>query len=323
MTTIDYQKRADLMDSLLIEKLKRELESAVEGRCLVDESLSKHTSFRAGGPAKLYVFPATVEALTSLVEFCWEKQLQTFIIGFGTNLLVSEAGFAGCIIDLSDCGKTLLIKGNEMIAGSAVWLNDAIEIAAEHCLRGMEKLAGIPGGVGGGLSMNCGAFGMSISDHLATVNVMNSDGCLQTLSRADIGFQYRSAPGLAGKIVLEATFVLPRGNRTEIIHIIEETITDRFRRNVMTLPSAGSVFKNPQGNFAAKLLESVGAKGLTEGGVEVSPHHANFIVNARGGSATDIVSLIRRLRGMVEEQHGIKLELEVRTLGFEDEPVLN
>lgn len=314
----EYLSRSELADIDLTAKLAEEMALAFEGRLLIDEVLSKHTSWRVGGPARFYAYPKTVESLAAVYQFCASKRLRVFTIGYGTNLLASDDGFAGCVIDLVEGAQTLKVNGDELTAGGGVWLGDAVRIAAEHGLGGMEKLAGIPGGVGGGASMNAGAFGMAISDHLVEVQVVSWDGKIRCMSKSDVGFGYRSAPGLVGQTVYQARFQLLHQKKSEVIRAVEDTITERFRRHVMTLPSAGSVFKNPSGGFSAKMVEAIGGKGMSEGGVEVSSNHANFIVNARGGTAGDVIRLIRRIRGKVREQFGVTLELEVRTLGFEE-----
>jgi UDP-N-acetylmuramate dehydrogenase len=172
---------------------------------------------------------------------------------------------------------------------------------------------------GGGMAMNCGAFGTYISDHLKSLRVMNYSGELNDLAREAIEFGYRTAPGLAGRIVLGAEFELECDKPRQTLRLIGETIAERYRKNVMTLPSAGSTFRNPPGHFAARLLESVGARGMKVGGVEVCSTHTNFIVNTSGGSAADIAALIRKLRELVYKNHQIDLKLELRTLGFDYE----
>jgi len=318
----DFLSRAELADDRLAAQIAEGITKEVPGRVIVDEPLFKHTSFRIGGPARFYVYPASTDALCSLVQFCRAKKLRLFTIGFGTNLLVADEGFAGCVADLNEGARTLEIKDTLLTAGGGVWLGEVVRTAAERGLAGMEKLAGIPGGIGGGLSMNAGAFGMSISDHLFELEAVTEVGETVVMSKSDVAFGYRSAPGLAGKSVTKALFQLPRGRKSELVRVVEETIAERYRRRVMTLPSAGSVFKNPSGGFAAKMIESIGGKGMTEGGVGVSPHHANFIVNERDGCAADVIRLIRRLRRLVREEYGVALELEVRRLGFEEEPDL-
>lgn len=314
--------RKELGERKLVDKLAKLIVKEVKGRCLVDEPLARHTSFRTGGPARFYVYPDRVEDISTLIRLCDEKGLQTFVIGYGTNLLVSDDGFAGCVIDLTESCRNLAITGNRLESGSGNWSSDVIKSAAEHGLAGMHRLAGIPGGLGGLLFMNGGAFRTSISDFLTSVEVMDLNGKIAVLRREEVNFEYRSAPGLKDKIILGAIFELDSDRPETIMKAIEETITDRYRRNVMTLPSAGSVFKNPPGMFAAKLIESVGGKGIRMGGVEVSPNHANFIVNDRGGTSSDIVNLIRKVRGLVEEQYDVSLYLELKTLGFEGDQAI-
>ncbi len=307
---------SDLKDQKLVDELKVRIERETSCRCLLDEMLSKHTSWRVGGPARLYAYPSSESALNRLIQFCNSVGLAFFTIGYGTNLLVSDDGFAGCVIDLAEGAREIVVDGESLTAGGGAWLGEVVRIAAENGLSGMEKLAGIPGGVGGGMSMNAGAFGMAISDRLIDVTVVGSDGVSVRLEKDQIGFGYRSAPAFVGKTITRANFLMLKRRKSQVIRAVEDTITDRFRRNVMTLPSAGSVFKNPVGGFSAKMVEAVGGKGMKEGGVEVSLLHANFIVNTGSGSSADVVRLIRRLRGLVHDQFGVLLEMEVRTLGF-------
>lgn len=321
--------RSELAYNRLVDDLAREIRAEIKGRCLIDEPLSNHTSFRVGGPARLYVLPASAQDLSALLQLCSDRKLNAFIIGYGTNLLVSDDGYTGCVIDLAEGFRVLDVKGDKMTVGAGVWMNDAVRFSAEQGLDGLTRSAGIPGGLGGHCKMNAGAFGASISDHLVDLDVMDLNGNIRTMTKDEVGFIYRGAPNLAGKVVLEGRFQLQHGKRAEILSAVEETITERYRRRVIELPSAGSVFKNPTENarkpgdvhklFAAKMLESVGAKGLSVGGVEVSSEHANFIINTRSGTASDIVALIRKLRGMVSDRFGIKLDLELRTVGFDEE----
>jgi UDP-N-acetylmuramate dehydrogenase len=307
---------AELGNKKLVRDLKRKIENQTGCRCLEGESLAKHTSWRVGGPARFYVYPPSCNALAEVIQLCKSERLAFFTIGYGTNLLVSDDGFTGCVIDLAEGARSITLNGDELTTGGGAWLGEVVRTVAENGLSGMEKLAGIPGGVGGGMSMNAGAFGMAISDHFISANVVGNDGKMLAMSKEDVGFGYRSAPGFVGKTIFSAKFHLIKARKNQVIRAVEETIADRFRRNVMTLPSAGSVFKNPVGGFSAKMIEAVGGKGLKEGGVEVSKLHANFIINTGGGTAGDVIRLIRRIRSMVHAKFGVYLELEVRTLGF-------
>ena len=322
--------RKDLSNRQLVEFIAEDIRSSVAGRCIVHEPLSRHTSFKVGGPAALYVYPAGIESLSSLLQFCRDRSLNTLIIGYGNNLLVSDAGFAGCVIDLTETSashserseespfKYITVEGERITAGAGVWLNDLVMQTADNGLTGMEELAGIPGGIGGGMSMNCGAFGRFISDYLTDLKIMELDGEVKTVAGSKIEFGYRTAPGLKDRIVLEAAFDLQREKAEIVNRVIAETIAERERRNIMTLPSAGSVFRNPEGYYAARLLDSVGARGMRSGGVEVSSLHANFIVNSGNGTAADIMNLIRMLKEKVYTKYNIELKLELRTIGFEN-----
>ncbi|MDP8227972.1 MAG: FAD-binding protein, partial [Candidatus Electryoneaceae bacterium] len=218
----------------------------------------------------------------------------------------------------------MTIDGDVLTVGSAVCLDDAVKYTAENGLGGWSKLAGIPGSVGGGLRMNAGAFRSFISDYVLDIDLMDWEGTARTIAKDEIGFVYRNAPGLEDTIILSAKFQLPFIGRDKAVETVESTIAERYRRNVMTIPSAGSVFKNPPGESAAQLIESVGGKGMKICGsddtvrVEISPHHSNFIVNKNGGNASDIYNLIDRIREMVYDRYGIRLELEIHTLGFSE-----
>ncbi|MBT7789200.1 MAG: UDP-N-acetylmuramate dehydrogenase [Calditrichaeota bacterium] len=308
-----------ISDHFLSNQLVEEMQADIRGRFLINEPMSGHTSFRIGGPALLYAYPGSIEDVSKLIKFCVSKGIQYTIIGYGTNMLVSDMGFDGCVIDLAESCRNIDIDGNRLIAGAGQWGNDIVRKAAENGLGGLEKLSGIPGGLGGWLKMNCGAFGSSISDHLISTNVICNEGKIQTISKHDAKYSYRSSTGLDGKTIFGAEFLLVPEKSEKLLQVVEDTITERYRRNIMTLPSAGSLFKNPPDNYAAKLIESVGGKGMQFGGMEISPSHANFAINTRGGTASDVVDLINTIKMLVQDNHNIELELELQLLGFNDE----
>jgi UDP-N-acetylmuramate dehydrogenase len=220
------------------------------------------------------------------------------------------------VIDLSDGCRELERNGDEFTVGAGVWGTDLVRFTAETGYAGLASLAGIPGSIGGWMKMNAGAFRHTISEVTESVDIMNLEGKITTLNKEEIKFAYRQSPGLKGKIVTGAKLRLTRGDKSEIISEVAKTIATRYERNVMTLPSAGSIFKNPQGYFAAKLIESLGFKGVKSGNVRVSELHANFIVNSGGGSATDVKKLINTIRGKVKAEYGVELETEVKMLGW-------
>ncbi|MDP8239892.1 MAG: UDP-N-acetylmuramate dehydrogenase [Candidatus Hatepunaea meridiana] len=302
-----------------IDKIAGEIRSQVMGRCLINELLNRHTSFKVGGPAALYVYPAGTEALSILLQICKDHSLETLIIGYGNNLLVSDDGFTGCVIDLTEAFNNIMVEDDRITAGAGAWLDDVVKMTGECGLSGLEQIAGIPSSVGGGMSMNCGAFGTYISDHLSELKIMELDGRVKRLPGSEVEFGYRTAPGLCNRIVLDAIFQLEKDKSSSVGKLIKETISERYRRKVMELPSAGSVFRNPEGHFAARLLESIGAKGMMIGGAEVSAQHANFILNRhQAATASDIISLINSLKDKVYKRYNLELNLELRLIGFDN-----
>ena len=296
--------------------IAREINSKIYGRLYVGESMANHTSLRVGGAARFYHYPHSREDLSMLLKYCFEHDIEVFIIGYGTNLLVSDKGIDGCVIDLSDGCRELERDGDEFSVGAGVWGTDLVRFTAETGYAGLASLAGIPGSIGGWMKMNAGAFRHTISEVTETVEVMDLDGTISELNKEEVEFAYRKSPGLAGKIVTGAKLLLKRGEKADILAEVEKTIATRYERNVMTLPSAGSIFKNPQGYFAAKLIESLGFKGVKSGNVQVSELHANFIVNSGGGNATDVKKLINIIKGKVKAEYGVELETEVKMLGW-------
>ena len=293
-----------------------EIKNNIRGRLLTQEPMANHTSLRVGGVANLYHYPQSREDLSKLLKFCAKRNIEVFIIGYGTNLLVSDDGFDGCVIDLSDACRELERDGNEFTVGAGVWGGDLVRFAAEIGYAGIASLAGIPGSVGGWMKMNAGAFRHTISEVTKSVEVMSSNGEISDLDNEEINYAYRRSPGLDGKIVTGAKFILSKADRSEVTAEVDKTIETRYERNVMTLPSAGSIFKNPTGYFAAKLIESLGFKGKQSGNVHISKRHANFIVNSGGGCASDVKDLIEIIKDKVNTEFNVELETEVKMLGW-------
>ncbi len=293
-----------------------EINKAVKGRLILNESMANHTSLRVGGDAKYYHYPQSHEDVSKLLKFCSENGIEVYIIGYGTNMLISDDGFDGCIIDLAVACRELERNGDEFRVGAGVWGGDLVRFSVESGYAGLASLAGIPGGIGGWMKMNAGAFRHTISEVTLSVDAMNSDGSISTLEADEINFAYRKSPGLKDKIVIGAKLLLTKSVKSEISTEVNRTIATRYARNVMTLPSAGSIFKNPQGYFAAKLIESLGFKGKKSGNVHVSTRHANFIVNDGGGCAGEVKELIDFIRDKVKLEFDVELETEVKMLGW-------
>lgn len=287
-----------------------------------DVLLGPMTSYRIGGLAKYYTKPGTREGL--LAELAWANAegIPTFVLGGGTNVLVADRGYDGLIIHLRgflDQASDPL-PGGECEVGAGAMLTPWVRRVAGKGFTGVEALIGIPGTIGGALRMNAGAFSQEISQPLVSVDVIGEDLNIEIISAGDIGFSYRKAPGLQDKVILSARFQLESGDPVKLIGHLREIIAMRRNRQPLEWPSCGSVFKRPPGDFAGRLIEAAGLKGLSYGGAEIPQKHANFIVNRGGARAEDVLAIIKTAKQRVQENFGVTLEREVILIGFtEDE----
>lgn len=282
--------------------------------------LSTLTTFRIGGPAAILAEPRTRSELIETIRLLRTDKLNWFYLGHGSNLLVSDDGFDGVVVHPTGDLVQIEVSGVTITAGPAARLLDLTAVAASVGLSGMETLCGIPGSVGGGLFMNAGAYGGEIRDTLLDVSVLTHDDTIVTLSPADIHFGYRSAPELQDKIVLQSRYHLQTGEKSRIYSEMRRVWKLRRAKQPLEFPSAGSIFKRPPGDYAGRLIEAIGGKGMQVGGALVSPKHAGIFVNAHGATASDVASLVRTIRARVHQQFGILLEPEVKTIGFQEDP---
>ncbi len=287
-----------------------------KGKLRKNEKLAPFTTFRIGGPADFYAEPLDAEDLLSLLKYISDYKKQFCIIGNGSNILVSDEGYRGFVINLEKGFSNLEHKDGKIICGAGVKLAIFVEFCINHCYGGVEMLAGIPGTMGGALIMNAGAYGGKISDYLESVKAIKNNELI-TIPKELCGFEYRNSI-LQKMIVLEGIFSLPQGNREELSLIRKQLILKRNQSQPVELPNAGSIFKNPEGNYAAKLIAECGLKGMKCGGAMISTKHSNFIVNYDRASANDVLELIKIIRTKVKELTGINLELEVKLVGFEE-----
>ena len=293
------------------------LQNLVANPVLVNEPLAHHTSYGVGGPAQFYINPATREELLQVLEFCRKTNQQYFIIGHGTNLLVSDQGYAGLIISLAKSFKSLAISDNKIVAETGLSLRRLVRESLHNNLTGLEGLAGVPGTVGGAIKMNAGAFGAEISNYLVEVEVIDQTGAIKSLSAAEIDFSYRRSSITNGQIITRARFELAHGKPDQIKNLRDLANNKRIASQPIDKRSAGSVFKNPRSDLAAGyMIDQCGLKGSKSGGAEISTKHANFIVNNGNATASDIIALINLAYHKVKKQFGIELELEIKTLGF-------
>jgi len=264
----------------------------------------------------LYIEPRTPEALAAAVAVLRDCGVPYFFIGRGTNLLVTDEGVRGAVVSLYPGLGYLRVEKTRVVAAAGVPLGKLCHVAAHANLGGAEFAAGIPGSVGGALSMNAGANGGCIGDLIEEVVVLDAEGQIQRRSRGDLQFGYRfSSLTQEGLCCLEATFRLTPSSAQLIHQRMYETIQRRCAKQPLGARSAGSIFKRPPGDYAGRLLEEAGAKGLSVGGAEISHKHANFIINTGSATALDVLRLIRLAQRTVYERFGVWLEPEVRVLG--------
>lgn len=295
-----------------------------KGTVLFNEPMSRHTSFRIGGPADVIAFPDNEIELSKIIRVARAKRVPLFILGEGTNLLVRDKGIKGIVLSLSsmsagDCFKNIVHTREDaglvyLYAGAGITLPGLLKYTAQKGLSGLEFAAGIPGSLGGAIIMNAGSYGREIGDLLESVRIVDRKGNILDLPAKDITFHYRSAdiPGIA---VMGAVLRLERGDTNKIAAVTKENLLRKRETQPVGRPNAGSIFKNPEGMKAWKLIDSVGMRGASMGKASVSERHTNFIVNNGSASARDILSLIRLIGRKVEKELGITLELEMKIVG--------
>lgn len=282
----------------------------------LDEPMSKHTSFRIGGPADLFVTPDDIDELRDVIAACRAAGVPHFVLGCGSDLLVADEGYRGVIVSCTKGLVNVAIDGETMACQAGVPLREASEMACELGLSGLEFACGIPGSVGGACFMNAGAYGGCVADVLESVRCLMPDGTQQSLPVEELALGYRASRVRdEGLVVLSATFRLHEGDQDDIRARMDDFTQRRRKKQPLELPSAGSTFKRPEGHFAGKLISDAGLKGYAHGGAGVSTKHAGFVVNNGGATAADVHAVIRHVQDEVERQFGVRLEPELRFLG--------
>lgn len=285
-----------------------------KGNISINEPLNRLTTFRIGGPADYYLEPKDRNDLVNLIKYLAEINYPYLVIGNGSNILISDEGVRGAVINLEHGFIKIEINGQKVFAEAGVRLSKLVDVCIENSLVGIENLAGIPGTLGGAIIMNAGAYGGEISDFIKKVEVV--DGLeIRFYKKEKCGFTYRKSD-LEGKIIVAAEFELPFGDKTKAKEKRRELLLKRNQSQPVELPNAGSIFKNPPGDYAAKLIEQAGLKGLTIGGAKISEKHANFIVNFNNATANDVIELMKIVRETVNQKFGILLEPEIKMIGF-------
>lgn len=299
-----------------MEMLRKELETILgEDRILLQEPMSRHTTFRAGGPAELFLTPDAGQ-LPGTLKLLAERRIPVTVIGNGSNLLVGDGGIRGAVIEIGRQMDAVDIEGDRVTAQAGALLSRVAQEAYRRGLSGMEFAAGIPGTVGGAMVMNAGAYGGEMKDIVSSVKVLTPEGGFKTLEKDEMEFAYRhSCVAERGYLVLEASFALCE-KEPELIRLkMDEFKQKRISKQPLEYPSAGSTFKRPEGYFAGKLIMDAGLAGFSVGGAQVSEKHCGFVINRDRALAQDILAVIRHVQKTVKERFGVELEPEVKMLG--------
>lgn len=281
-----------------------------------DEPMKDHTSFKIGGPADFFVTPCSVYSLCEVIKLCNNENLPIFIMGNGTNLLVSDKGIRGVVVKIYDNLSDFHVKEDCIEAYGGILLSKLSDIALENGLTGFEFASGIPGTLGGAVAMNAGAYGGEMKDVVIETEYIDKEGNIKIIRGEEHQFGYRTSfiqkqSGIAVKSLIK----LKKGDKSSIKALIDDLTARRQDKQPLEMPSAGSVFKRPEGYFAGKLIEDCGLRGYSIGDAQVSEKHCGFIVNKGNATAKDILDLIRHIQKTVKDKFNVDLQTEVRIVG--------
>lgn len=305
----------------LRERVERELTEALgEERFLRHEPMSRHTTFRVGGEADYFLMPSGIEEIRAVCRILSDCRIPVLTMGNGSNLLVSDEGFSGAVLCLGKNFSEISEKGEALHVQAGALLSAVARFAAQRGLTGLEFAAGIPGSLGGAITMNAGAYGGEMKQVVCSVCAMTPEGEVKTFSGEEMEFGYRSSiVARQGLLVLSAELSLRQGDREAILEQMRELAARRREKQPLEYASAGSTFKRPEGHFAGKLIMEAGLAGFRIGGAQVSEKHCGFVINTGGATAAEVAAVIRHVQRTVWEKFAVRLEPEVRFAGRFDE----
>lgn len=295
----------------------KEIEAfAPVGAFLYDEPLRNHTTFRVGGKADAFLSVQSIEELKKVLQLCRQKDVPYFVLGNGSNLLVSDEGYRGLIISIGKQMAQITVEGTRITAQAGALLSSVAQKAAKNELTGMEFASGIPGSIGGAIVMNAGAYDGEMKMIVETVDVLTETGAVRTFSLEEMEFGYRTSRLKREKgIVLSVTLALKKGESAAILEKMNDFAARRREKQPLEYPSAGSTFKRPEGMFAGKLIMDAGLRGYMVGGAQVAEKHCGFVINKDKATAADVYTLIKDVQSKVKEAFGVTLEPEVVFVG--------
>lgn len=281
-----------------------------------DEPLRLHTSFRIGGPADVMILPTTEEELIHAIGICRENELKYFVMGNGSNLLVKDTGIRGVVIKINEGFDTVKVEGAKITAQAGALLTAVSKVALRSSLEGMEFASGIPGTIGGAITMNAGAYGGEMKDIVSSVRVLTKDNQVLQLSNGEMNFAYRNSRVKDHDlIVLSVELELKAGEFDRIDEKIRDLTYQRTSKQPLELPSGGSTFKRPEGYFAGKLIDDSGLRGLRHGDAQVSQKHCGFVVNRGETTYKEVMELVGVIQKTVMDKFGVELEMEIKRVG--------
>lgn len=303
-----------------IKKTASALKNILQGKVLINEPMSRHTSFRIGGPADIMLIPGDKDDVSRVLRYVEANDCPLTIIGNGSNLLVRDGGIRGIVLKLGNALRYCRTEGNKIVCGSGLSLASASKYAYDQGLKGMEFAVGIPGSIGGAIYMNAGAYDGEMSYVVESVTVMDFKGEMKKMPVSELDFSYRhSIFQKEVYIILEVTLALETGSKEEIASKMDDFSERRRSKQPLDMPSAGSTFRRPEGYYVGPLIEKAGLKGYSVGGAQVSGKHAGFLVNKGGATAHDVLQLIAEIQDRIWKDNSVHLQPEVMILGEEKE----
>ena len=301
------------IDDNFIKAMRMELP---EEQVLTDESMARHTTFRIGGNADVFVLPASIEELLAVLKLTKRYSVPLTVLGNGSNVLVRDGGIRGAVVSFGKPFSYIEMEGAHIKAGAGAMLGTVSLFAANHALSGLEFAVGIPGSLGGAVFMNAGAYDGEMSQVISGVTAVTPEGEIRRYRTKEMDFSYRhSVFQQNGHIICEIELTLRESKAAAIQEKMAEFTRRRMEKQPLDKPSAGSTFKRPPGLFAGTLIDEAGLKGFTVGGAQVSGKHAGFVINKGGATAADVLSLIEEIQRRIEEKNGIRLTPEIRIIG--------
>ncbi len=282
----------------------------------IDEPMKNHTSFKIGGPADVLVSPSTIQQTADIIKLCVKEKAAFFVLGKGSNILVSDKGMRCVVIKTSENLNNCMVNGETIYAEAGASLSGAADIALENSLGGMEFASGIPGTIGGAVVMNAGAYGKEMKDVVLESTLVDKEGRMLTINNKEHCFGYRrSVLQDEGVVLLKTILKLEKSKKDGIKELMDDLNRRRKKKQPLEMPSAGSVFKRPEGYYAGKLIEDCGLKGYSIGGAAVSGKHCGFIVNTGNATATDVMKLIACIKEIILKKYNVAMNTEIRIVG--------